>query len=434
MVLGRPAYRVGGVTVFAEDGVVLEGVTLDQAREIAADFAGVPASSVRHERTLTQVDQWTLGQSRALPLEKLRVDDAAGTEVYVARGNGEVLMLTTRRDRALAWAGAIPHWIYFTALRTHQPLWYDVVVWTSAAACVLALLGLALAVTQMRRPRPFSLRDAIPYRGMARWHYVTGAVFGIVTLTWAFSGLLSVEPFAWTNAEGLSVRAAAFSGGPPDLAAFAPRDAAGWQEVAGGRTIKSIRFTRIQDRDYYVVRTAPPPGASAERRGHRPYAVGDGSDSTRFLVAAGSLERRDAPFSTESLLDRLGRALPEGSVPIASELLTAYDSYYYSRAGERALPVLRVKFDDPAETWVYVDPRLGEVVSVLPRMARLERWLYNGLHSLDFSFWYDSALWWVGMWVLLLGGLVTSSLGLLMGLARVKRAASRAGGNRVRER
>ena len=69
--------------------------------------------------------------------------------------------------------------------------------------------------------------------------------------------------------------------------------------------------------------------------------------------------------------------------------------------------MLRVKFDDPLETWVYVDVELGQVVATIHRLNRLERWLYNGLHSLDFGFWYDKRpLWDIGMIALSLGGLV----------------------------
>ncbi len=56
------------------------------------------------------------------------------------------------------------------------------------------------------------------------------------------------------------------------------------------------------------------------------------------------------------------------------------------------------------------------------RFSRLERWLYNGLHSLDFQFWYSKRpLWDFGMLVLLLGGLATSSLGLYLGVKRLIR-------------
>ena len=103
-------------------------------------------------------------------------------------------------------------------------------------------------------------------------------------------------------------------------------------------------------------------------------------------------------------------------------MLTTYDSYYYSRDGLAPLPVLRVKLDDPDRTWLYIDPRMSQLVGRVHRLDRAERWLYNGLHSLDFSFWYyRRPLWDVGMILLSLGGLTTSAIGLCLGLKRVVR-------------
>ena len=169
--LGRPAYRLGGrnaTVVFADTGDVLDELTPAQAQAVAASFADVPLDRVRLDRTLYEVDQWTL--QSPLPLHKFRVDDAAGTELYVQPKTGEVAMLTTRSSRGWAWVSTIPHWMYFTALRTNQPLWYRLVVWTSALACVLSVLGLLLGVTQWRRTRPFRLAAALPYAGAMRWH------------------------------------------------------------------------------------------------------------------------------------------------------------------------------------------------------------------------------------------------------------------------
>ena len=88
--------------------------------------------------------------------------------------------------------------------------------------------------------------------------------------------------------------------------------------------------------------------------------------------------------------------------------------------------MVRVKFGDPAATWVYIDPATGQVMSTVPRLSRVERWAYNGLHSLDFSFWYNRRpLWDVGMIVLLLGGLASSCFGLVMGVKRVRRGTGR---------
>jgi uncharacterized iron-regulated membrane protein len=426
-VMDRPAYRFGGTTIFADTGEVLPELTAAQARTVASRFMDLPEDRVEYVTTITSSDQWTLNQGRQMPQHKFRVDDDEGTELYVQASTGEVGVVTTRRSRALAWIGTIPHWLYFAGLRANQPLWYRIVVWTSAIACVLSVLGLILAVVQFRKTRPFRLAASIPYAGWLRWHYITGGVFGVFTLTFAFSGLLSMEPFAWTSAEGLDVRRDVFTGGPLDLSRFGPMDATAWERTMSGRTIKEIEFTRIQDRHYYVVRHAAASEHTLLRpeRLHQPYPVTGRAEQDRLLIAADTLEVRREPFSVDSLMARLGAALPDVTV-VEAQLLSEYDSYYYSRGRQTPLPVLRVKFADPAETWVYVDPEMSQVLATIHRLNRVERWLYNGLHSLDFAFWYDSRpLWDIGMIVLSLGGLTTSVLGLTMGVKRMRRGTRR---------
>ena len=436
-VMDRPAYRFDGVTVFADTGERLDEVGPTAAAAISSRFSGAPADAVQYAGTLTEPDQWTLVERSRLPLHKLVIDDEAGTELYVSVRTGEVVMLTTRGSRALAWVGAIPHWFYFTALRANQPLWYDVVVWTATLGCVLAVLGLVLGVTQFRWRRPGAdaraaggLRARIPYAGWMRWHYLTGVVFGLVTLTWVFSGLLSMEPYDWNNASGLDVPRDALSGGPVELARFPVTDGRTWDRLAGGQPVKEIGLLRIQDDPYYAVRVGAGPGETAgvspERRAH----VDGGSGlSGPLLVAADTLAPREEPFSTESLLKRLTAAVP-GVPVVESELLADYDAYYYARGYSRErqapLPVMRVKFGDPMETWVYVDPALGRVVAREHRFTRVERWLFNGLHSLDFAFWYDRRpLWDIGVIALSLGGLASSGIGLWIGCGRIRRALGR---------
>jgi hypothetical protein len=426
-VMDRPAYRFGAgrpVTVFADTGDVLEELSVEQSRQIASRFVDRPLGDVQYAETLERIDQWTLLQSRQMPLHKFTVNDGAGTELYVQPQSGDVAMLTTRQSRMLAWMSTIPHWMYFTALRGNQPVWYRVVVWSSALVCVLAVLGLALGVAQYRRRKP--LAAAIPYAGAMRWHYVTGAVFGIFTLTWAFSGLLSMEPFAWTQAEGLEIDREVFTGGPADLSAFPAMEPQAWSRLMDGRPIKEVEFTRIQDVNYYLVRHAPG-GALDEgdrERLHQPYPVNGRRDPNRVLVSAAGLEVQREPFSVDSLVTRLRGALPEYPIE-EQQLLTEYDSYYYSREGETPLPILRVKFADPAETWIYVDPEMSQVVASINSYNRVERWLYNGLHSMDFAFWYDSIAWDVAMIALSLGGLASSGIGLVLGVRRIRRGVVR---------
>ena len=424
--LDRPVYRFGSrnpTIVFADTGDLFDELSVDQAQSVAATFARVPASQVHHLATLHEVDQWTL--QTPLPLYKFSVDDGAGTELYVQPQSGEVGMMTTRSSRGWAWVSTIPHWLYFTALRSNQPLWYRLLVWTSALACVLAVLGLVLGVTQLRKPRPFTLSKAIPYSGSMRWHYVSGVVFGVFTLTFAFSGLLSMEPWEWTNATGLELPRDVLSGGAVDLTRFAAHDAAAWNEVLGGVPAKEVEFARMLDEPYYVVRRGSVARDESDReRLHQPYPIRHARiEDHRQLVSATTFTVRPGLFDQEALVSRIRAAAPDARI-VETQPLTEYDTYYYSRNKQIPLPALRIKFDDPAQTWVYVDPSISEVVTAINRLQRVERWAYHGLHSLDLPYLYNSRPSWdIVMIVLCLGGLTSSVLGFVIGTRRVRRAA-----------
>ena len=112
---------------------------------------------------------------------------------------------------------------------------------------------------------------------------------------------------------------------------------------------------------------------------------------------------------------------------INTERLESYDDYYYGRPEDAVpLPVVRVRFADPMATWVYVDPAAGQIVRSVHRYSRAERWLFNGLHSLDFAFWYSRRpLWDIGVILLSLGGIASSGIGLWVGAGRIRRAVAR---------
>ena len=160
---------------------------------------------------------------------------------------------------------------------------------------------------------------------------------------------------------------------------------------------------------------------------HQPYNVSGRPQGQRVLVAADR-----SRFATEPFSVRLARRAAEAGgaevLFVEAQLLDDYDSYYYSRGRQTPLPILRVKFDDPDKTWVYVDPEVSQVVARIHRLDRVERWLYNGLHSLDFSFWYNRRpLWDIGVLTLMIGGLASSSIGLVLGIKRLRRSARQAG-------
>ena len=412
-VMGRTAYQFsennGGV-VFADDGSILSSSMISSS-QIISDFIGVEDKSIERIGRIEEVDQWTIGLRGELPLEKFRVIDDAGTEVYVSPRWGQVILVTTSMDRFLAWIGAIPHWLYFVDLRRNTALWSDVVIWLSSLGSILAVLGIVLIFIQLRSTTPFSFRKAIPYKDVMRWHYITGLCFGLVTLTWVFSGLLSMDPYEWTRARGLTIDRSLLQGGDLELQRF---DELNQQtirneiyESLAGAELKEIEFKLLQG-NYYIS------------------AIKSDTDSTwgfgRQLIRLDGLETKQDLFDTGYIIEQLGES--QAAAIVSTDILREYDSYYYSRAStqgpSRPLPVLRVRFDDSAGSTVYVDLNSSEVVFQSNDSRRMERWLYNGFHSLDFGFWYGSRpIWDIVVILLLSGGLVLAVIGTYIGIRRL---------------
>ena len=165
----RPVFLLlprGGrwVGIFADNGERLSGVSPEVARAIAHQRAG-RGSKPRFVGTVAEIDQWTLTNSLNLhrPLHRLAFDDAPGTEMYVSSVTGEIVMRTTRHERALAWIGPIMHWGAPEVLRTRVPLWRQSMLWISGAGMVLTLTKAFeknVSGRRMRRESPCTL-DAV---------------------------------------------------------------------------------------------------------------------------------------------------------------------------------------------------------------------------------------------------------------------------------
>jgi hypothetical protein len=129
---------------------------------------------------------------------------------------------------------------------------------------------------------------------------------------------------------------------------------------------------------------------------------------SRVLLTADVGPRVKDGFTRDELLTAARAAMP-GMEPVDVAWLTDVDAYYYQQKGGTRLPALRAKFDDPDETWLYLDSRDGSLVQTEVRESRIERWLYQSLHSLDFPWVYQTPWVWYPLIVgLMLGGLALS--------------------------
>jgi len=70
-------------------------------------------------------------------------------------------------------------------------------------------------------------------------------------------------------------------------------------------------------------------------------------------------------------------------------LLDRYDRYYLDRHHVAPLPVVLVELNDAVGTRYYVDPKSARIVGGYSAANFLDRWLYHGLHSMNFPWLYN---------------------------------------------
>ncbi len=432
----RPVYRLaargGWTTVYADTGEVLDALDAEGAMAIARRFAPEHASTARYDTRLSDPDQWTL-QSRAFfPLHRVRLDDAADSVLYVSDRTGEPVMQTTRDSRRWGYLGAVLHWLYFTPLRARGALWADLVTWLSVVGCVLCLSGLVWGLWRVATAKTYRLRHGpshSPYAGLMRWHHYTGLVFGLVTFTWVFSGGLSLNPWGWPPAGGLNrVQREVVTGGPLRLGPLTVEQLrAGVEAVVPSFVPTQLEVVQFLGEPYVLAvdvgptstddLTASVPDTLAPARTEAP---------PQRLVSVEHPERGAFSRFEAELFDEVAGAVMPGVDILEATWIRAYDAYYYDRSRRRRLPVLRVKYDDAPQTWIYFDPHRGAIARTEQRVTRLNRWLYHGLHSLDVPFlYYRRPLWDVVVIGLSLGGIAVSVTSLTQAWRRLRRHARR---------
>ena len=309
-------------------------------------------------------------------------------------------MKTTAGGRRWGFLGAVLHWIYFTPFRRNAALWTQTIIWTSIAGVMMSIAGLLWGMWRYSPVRRYRLKrwtQRSPYAGLMRWHHYAGLIFGVTTITWLFSGLLSMEPWDWTPGTSPTpeqrdaVSHGALRAGDIPLATLKRAIAA-----YGSAAPKELEVVRFRGR-YFL--HASPGIVSLDA----PFRGPDGSLHADEMLSAAREAMRGAAIDGVFWMDQ-------------------YDSYYYDRNGGLSLPVLRVRYDDPQQTWLYFDPRRGAIVRKEESLSRVNRWIYHGLHSFDFPFlYYHRPLWDIVVIGLSLGGMLLSATTMMPAWRRVRR-------------
>ena len=396
-----PVYRVVAgkdrAAISASTGQRLEHVTREDAqRHLEAVFPDAPV----HRAETIDYDQWTVTRryDPFRPLYKFSLDDGRGTDVYVASTTGEIVQNATRSERFWNWLGAIPHWIYFSPIRRDQEIWRQSVMWLSGPLTIGAITGLWIGILRLRVRRPYSRGRITPYRGWMKWHHIGGLVGGVFLTAWIASGWLSVNPFqlfartpvsdaqriayaGWTEGKDYQITQAAIA------------------EAAGG-SATDISFVWIAGKPHILARSAS--GVQlADPLSGRPIEIPD-------VTLAGAAH---AAYRTANV--------------VAVERLTEEEIYWYSHHNKRPLPVVKVRFDDPSATWLFLDPATGAIAGSSNRSARTYRWMFNFVHDYDLPVLLrNQPARDIIVWLLSIAGLVVSVSGIVVGYRVLKRRSA----------
>lgn len=391
---GRPAYHFragrGSAIVYADSGQQQEWFPPEMMLRTAAAWAGQPAESARLE-VLEEEDQWTIQSNlrNLLPLNKYVFPD--GQHVYVSDSTGEVVQYTTTSSRIYAHLGAIPHWLYYTPLRKNGLLWTRVVVWSSGIATGAALLGLIVGIwmfSPKQKYRHAGEPTSIPYKGQKRLHTILGLTFGVLAMTWAFSGMLSMDPFPEL-----------LSGGPIGGQGKGKGEKGkGKAATPAGRLQQALNGGRFQMARYQAKHPAQALAEIGPEFQPKQVEFTTYAGDPVFLATNAQGEIRLIPvdprvagqFTAERLLSLVRTTAGEQNIAEA-RMLDKYDLYYLDRTGQRPLPAVYVKLKDEANSRFYIDPDTGRIAGRYSDSTRswVNRWLYHGLHSIDLPWLYN---------------------------------------------
>jgi uncharacterized iron-regulated membrane protein len=405
MLAGRPvislAWKAGdhdaGGLYDLTTAAKIDGITEADALAVASTYltrhglAGKPALTKLMER-----DEFTVAGyfNAARPLYEVALNDPEETVLYISSKSGQLIQRTTASLRFWSWLGAIPHWLYFTELRKDAKLWGQIIIWTSLAGCFLTLLGLFVGIRQFRR-RHSTGKLASPYHGAKFWHHLLGLIFGVLVLTFTFSGFASMQPWGWLESgKAASDAADRLTGKPVSWSqARAAIEAQGVALRTISRERRLVSFTTLEGKPWFIWRAA------------------DGS--RRRFDAAGQPSPFDAAARTRAATLLAGDA---GATNIS--LMTSGDEYYYPGASSSDMPVLRVDVPTMDNTRFYLDPDTGGLRFIADDGARGFRFWHLALHTFDFL---PSPFQEIIVVLLMLGVTAVCGLGAWMGLKKLAR-------------
>jgi hypothetical protein len=434
----RPVYRFNSGRVFgrwtlvyADTGERVAPLDRDGARVWLRGYLP-EQQTLRYDAYLERPDTYTRlpALQTHFPLHRVALDDAADTKYYVSERSGEAVMKSDGRTRLLGLFGYITHTFFFFR---QQTWWSALLNWVSWIGLAMSLTGAFIGVWRYGlspRFRHKGIPSHSPYTGWMKWHHYAGLLFGVFTITWVFSGLAALDAIPGIHettysrqqiAEG--ARSVQGEGAILDLDSLTLEGLrAAAATVSRSFAPKELELLQFGGEPYLIAYRAPT-SDEVDRWVSRSAMdfITPTPEGEHVLVSPRRPDRTFARFDDDIMM-RVARAAMPG-VRIGDAIwLTEYDDYYYKTVSSfdlglpkmaKTLPVLRVRYEDATQTWLYLTPSPGQILKV-ERLDRANRWGYYGLHGLDLAFLYRHRPLWDVVAVALLVGVGVSSVASLV--------------------
>lgn len=374
--------------------------TLKSIEEMTYRITGQPIQKID---TLRNLNQWIPFDSRRadLPIIKVSTSDPLKTKLYFSGQTGKLLQQTNKNNRLLAYFGAIPHWLYFWQIRQNVDLWTNIFKVLGVLACTMIISGIVMGIYRASQSRRLKPKRWSPYKKRLHyWHHITGLIFGIVVLTWMFSGWMSLDTLPkWLT-------------GPMPAKEY----------YALG---KSSPFSESTTFDFDLILREKPTVkriTCANYLGQNYYLIEDGEQKEYITISNGQMQ--PLRITEEDVKTQLANNGIHEILEVKE--ITKYTSNYLPHPKSKRkppLPAIKVKIQDGTSLYIaHEEPR----IQVMNRATIMNSWAYQKLHSLKFLWAYHHpTIWMIVMFVLLAGGTAVSITGFTLGCKRIKQSFKR---------
>ena len=410
---GDPIFSIGGgrqsVELYADTNVVAPVINYALCENRAARWCA--DRKITRVDTLYALDQWIplAHYKREFPIYKFYFDGPEKYQLYVSSRTANILQFTDSDNRFWAWFGAIPHWVYFTWLRQDATLWSKTVIWLSGIGCLMVIAGIWVTVDVWRRTRKSHRQGFSPYRKKwYHWHYLSGIFFGIFVLTFTFSGMMSVADIPeWIHKPALK------SSPLRTLQAKAPQPEDYTLDyrtvITSFPEVRQIEWSNFRKHPYYTVK---------DGKGEQ-YI--DATDSVPHTLQLQEKEIREGVESVYAADSIPAHQRPELHMTLLNHFETYYRDMSSMYRGRSQLPVWKITVDDSDRSVFYIHPETG-IIRYVNTSSRWKYWSYTAMHRMRLpGLNSNTTLRKTVLWILLLGGTVTSVTGIVLSINYVRR-------------